>query len=962
VTAIFDWLARTAEQVDRRVGWSKLPPVLAIPVLIGLRRRMRELNLYDTGRGPDDRPAADETDVGDYRVRRTLGGTFNDLDDPLMGSVGSRFGRNVPLEHTVPEPDDQLLSPNPRLISDRLLARREFQPATTLNLLAAAWIQFEVHDWFSHGDATDTWDVPLEPGDDWPQRPMEIKKTPPDPSPSPGPPTYVSDDTHWWDASQLYGGTREFNNVLRTGQDGKLHIDELGLPPADPDANLIGPAGNFWVGLAMLHSLFLREHNAICDRLASQYPSMDDQRLYDTARLITAAVIAKIHTIDWTPAIIAHPTTVFAMRANWFGLLGEQFERRFGRITKNDLLQGIPGSDTDHHHVPYSLTEEFVAVYRMHPLIPDDVVFRALADDGEVARWPMPELLIDHVRERLSETPMADLFYSFGRANPGALSLHNYPNGMRALERVDGPLDLAAADILRVRERGVPRYNEFRRLFRLPSVATFEELTGGDQALAEELRAIYQKVDRVDLMIGLYAEPKPRGFGFSDTAFRVFILMASRRLKSDRFLTRDFRAEVYTDVGMAWVRDADMRSVLLRHFPTLAPALAGVANPFAPWARTRPRLKGTPMATDDATYLTYTDDLEQRAPDEKVVIEKMVCTLHGNNIWAYNKYQHGIRDAHAKSHGILRGELTVYPDLPPELRQGLFATPATYPVIARLSSTAGAIRNDQLRGIHGLGVKLIGVEGERCLPDDVATTQDLLFVTHREFPFADAHAYQRRGMPLAWLLARLPDWGLGAAEDVLAAVDKVTGLVGVHLPEAVQLFIRPNYHILGQTFYTSAALRFGDHVAKMCVAPLSPSVTALENILLPHDSGPDAYRDQVVAFFATQTAEFEVRAQLCTNLTEMPIEDATVEWPESRSVYQGVAKLTFPVQNPATAERQAFGDDVLAFTPFRGLAAHRPLGSINRLKQRTYDASSEFRHLMNGVAQREPVSIDELPL
>jgi len=594
VSALLDWLGRVAERVDRRVGWSRLPVVLAVPVLIGLRRRLRELNLHDTGRGSADHPDVGETDEADYRVRRTVSGQFNDLSCPLMGSVGSRFGRNVPVERTVPEPDDELLSPSPRLVSERLLARTEFQPATTLNLLAAAWIQFEVHDWFSHGEVDDTWDIALDADDDWPHRPMRIKKTAPDPSPSPGEPaTYVSEQTHWWDASQLYGGTRNFAHRLRSRQHGKLRIDELGLPPIDVDANidLTGPAGNFWVGLALLHSL--REHNAICDRLAAEYPGMDDQRLYDTARLITAAVIAKIHTIDWTPAIIAHPTTVFAMRANWFGVLGERFERRFGRITGNDLLQGIPGSDTDHHGVPYALTEEFVAVYRMHPLIPDDFTFRALGDDRRLAQFTLPDLMIDQVRQRLSETPMDDLFYSFGRAHPGALTLHNYPDSMRRLQRVDGLLDLAAADILRVRERGVPRYNEFRRLFRLPPAATFEDLTH-DRTLAEELRQVYGDVDRVDLVIGLYAEPKPAGFGFSDTAFRVFILMASRRLKSDRFLSRDFRAEVYTEAGMAWVRDADMRAVLLRHFPTLEPALRGVANPFAPWTAAHPDRKVEP--------------------------------------------------------------------------------------------------------------------------------------------------------------------------------------------------------------------------------------------------------------------------------------------------------------------------------------------------------------------------------
>ena len=87
-------------------------------------------------------------------------------------------------------------------------------------------------------------------------------------------------------------------------------------------------------------------------------------------------------------------------------------------------------------------------------------------------------------------------------------------------------------------------------------------------------------------MVGLYAERKPRGFGFSDTAFRVFILMASRRIAADRFLTTDFTADFYTEAGMAWIRDNSMRTVLLRHFPTLTPLLTKIANPFAPWPAT----------------------------------------------------------------------------------------------------------------------------------------------------------------------------------------------------------------------------------------------------------------------------------------------------------------------------------------------------------------------------------------
>ena len=101
-----------------------------------------------------------------------------------MGSLGSRFGRNVPLEHTYPDDPKRLLDPNPRLISRRLLTRESFQPATTLNLLAGAWIQFEVHDWLSHDpELPDPWEIPLEKDDPWPEHPMKILRTKPDPSP-----------------------------------------------------------------------------------------------------------------------------------------------------------------------------------------------------------------------------------------------------------------------------------------------------------------------------------------------------------------------------------------------------------------------------------------------------------------------------------------------------------------------------------------------------------------------------------------------------------------------------------------------------------------------------------------------------------------------------------------------------------------------------------------------------------
>jgi hypothetical protein len=97
------------------------------------------------------------------------------------------------------------------------------------------------------------------------------------------------------------------------------------------------------------------------------------------------------------------------------------------------------------------------------------------------------------------------------------------------------------------------------------------------------MREIYRSIDEVDTMIGLFAETPPEGFGFSDTAFRVFILMASRRLQSDRFLTSDFRPEIYSPFGMDWIEKNNMTSVILRHCPELAPVLPRDRSAFAPW-------------------------------------------------------------------------------------------------------------------------------------------------------------------------------------------------------------------------------------------------------------------------------------------------------------------------------------------------------------------------------------------
>jgi hypothetical protein len=295
--------------------------------------------------------------------------------------------------------------------------------------------------------------------------------------------------------------------------------------------------------------------------------------------------MAKIHTVDWTPAIIAHPTSVTALRASWFGLLGEKVHRAFG-LTGNEVLNGLPGSGVDHFGVPYSLTEEFGIVYRMHPLIPDDYDVRSASDDQLLARYTLRDLSGPGALNVMTAIPMHDLLYSFGISHPGAIVLHNYPRYLQEFVRPDGKMtDLAATDVLRTRELGVPRYNEFRRWLHLRPVGSFEEVTE-DAETARTLADLYDgDVEQLDTIVGMFAEKRPAGFAFSDTAFRVFILMASRRFTSDRFLAEDFSPEIYTQVGFDWVNDNDMASVLVRHHPQLRASLRGVRNPFAPWAR-----------------------------------------------------------------------------------------------------------------------------------------------------------------------------------------------------------------------------------------------------------------------------------------------------------------------------------------------------------------------------------------
>ena len=584
--------ATVFRQVNRVRDWWDLPTPVGLLNLRALRDDLRESNLFDT-RGPSGNGGPVTRD--DLPSHRTYDGSNQDPTDPDMGKAGTRFGRNSPTEATEPEPLPQRMEPNPREVANRLLLRDEFKPATSLNVLAACWIQFQNHDWFGHGEnAPDTYiDVELDENDEWPDgSPMRVRETIADRTrtgKSGLPPTFINTVTHWWDLSQIYGSTEERNRELRTGEDGKMKVED-GMLPNETEKKLNGVdmtgfSDNYWIGLSLLHTLFVKEHNAICDHLKGSYPTWDDEQLFLTSRLVNSALSAKIHTVEWTPGILANPVLERAMHANWYGILPQWVRQKFGHVG-TEMIGGIVGSDLEHHSAPYSITEEFISVYRLHPLLPDDYEIRDHVTGQLVEEIDFEPIQGAGTRDTIKKHGWSNLLYSFGIANPGAITLRNHPKALSNHVRLNGDrVDLGTIDILRDRERGVPRYNDFREKLRKKRITKFEDLTN-DPKLAEEIRDVYDDdIDRVDLQVGMLAEPRPPGFGFSDTAFRIFILMASRRLRSDRFFTNDYSPDVYTPEGINWVEGNSMGDVLLRHHPELAPALEGSENAFAPWKR-----------------------------------------------------------------------------------------------------------------------------------------------------------------------------------------------------------------------------------------------------------------------------------------------------------------------------------------------------------------------------------------
>ena len=306
----------------------------------------------------------------------------------------------------------------------------------------------------------------------------------------------------------------------------------------------------------------------------------------------------------------------------------------------------------------------------------------------------------------------------------------------------------------------------------------------------------------------------------------------------------------------------------------------------------------------------------------------------------YEDGGHAMRGVHAKSHGLLNAELIVEDGLPAVLAQGLFAKAGRYPAVMRFSTSPGDLMDDSVTTPRGLAIKISGVQGERLSGSEGEETQDFVLVNGKAFNAPNAKVF----LANLKLLAATTDKVEGLKKVLSAALRGLEGVVedlGGQSPTLASLGGQQEVNILGDSFYSQAPILYGDYIAKIAVTPASPGLQALAGAPL-HLKG-DALREAMVEYFRVNGGEWDVRVQLCTNLETMPIENAAMIWPEEHSAYLPVARLVAKPQAAWSADRAAKGDDELAFTPWNGLAAHRPLGSVMRLRRDVYEVSAKFR-------------------
>ena len=359
--------------------------------------------------------------------------------------------------------------------------------------------------------------------------------------------------------------------------------------------------------------------------------------------------------------------------------------------------------------------------------------------------------------------------------------------------------------------------------------------------------------------------------------------------------------------------------------------------------------------------LRYQPSYEHPEPGEAKTLADINEQMHKIQTKTFADGGKAIRSVHAKAHGLRAGELRIPADLPPELAQGIFARPGSLPVVMRLSTTPGDILPDDVSTPRGMAIKVIGVEGERLPGTEGDLTQDFIMVNGPAFnkPTAKSFASSLK------LLAATTDKAEGSKQVLSAALrglEKALEAVGGKSATLTALGGHPETNPLGETYFSQVPVLFRDYFGKICVRPASPSLKALFQEPVDLKDKPDGLREAVAAYFEEQGGEWELCVQLCTDIGEMPIEDASVAWDEKLSPSRPVARIVMGAQASWSDARAQSIDAGLAFNPWHGVAAHRPLGDVMRVRKGAYEAAQRFRAAKNQVGLSEPKTIVDIGL
>jgi hypothetical protein len=324
-----------------------------------------------------------------------------------------------------------------------------------------------------------------------------------------------------------------------------------------------------------------------------------------------------------------------------------------------------------------------------------------------------------------------------------------------------------------------------------------------------------------------------------------------------------------------------------------------------------------------------------------------------------------LRQAHAKTYGLVRASLDVHGDLPAPYAQGVYAEPASYDAVVRFSNGLPHVRPDaRLGNACGVGIKLFGVPGASLLDDEPDTgTMDYNLINNATFFCNTVHDY----LVIAPLFDQLPDpfyrpdtrhaylhdflTRAGSLPPEKWLWDELLSLLSFSAVARINLLLH--------RYWSMGAVRHGEYVAKVRVAPTPASAATVANRTVDVLAEPEPYRRTLVADVAAADHVFDLQIQLCTGLDAMPVENTSLEWPERLSPFVTVATLTIPAQD-ISADANLAAAEHLSFTPWRTREAHRPLGQIQDVRREVYRRVSTVRHEVNGAPRREPASIDEV--